>query len=280
VSEARVIEPRVPGVGQRLRELWDYKRLIGFSGRRMLEKRYLRTWIGWPWIPLRPILDVGARALLFGGLLGVPSEGIPYPVFLLVGLGAWQLFERTAYWAIRSLELNRGILRRIYVPRLTMVLGAIVPSGVEYLVYCLLTAVVVCAYWIGDGQLYLAAGPETLLALGGLVLLISLALAVGMVLSVYAVQARDVRFAFGYVIGFWLFLTPVLYPLTAVPEIFQVLVEFNPVTAPIEMVKLGLLGVGEVTTRSLITTAVVLVVGGAAALWFFNAAESRTLDGL
>ncbi|MBA2504888.1 MAG: ABC transporter permease [Thermoleophilaceae bacterium] len=275
---SRVISPRPPGVFERLRELWTYRRLIRFFGRRALEKRYLRTWIGWPWIPLRPVLEVGSRALLFGGLLGVPSQGIPYPIFLLVGMAAWELFDRTAFWAMRSLDINKSILRRIYVPRLTVVAGAIVPSGIEYLIYGVITAIIMLVYWLGDGVLYAVAGPQTLVALAGLALLIAMAYGIGMVLSVYAAQARDVRFIYGYIMGFWLFLTPVLYPLSAIPPFFQTLADVNPMTAPIVMVKYGFLGIGEVTTTSLIATFVAIAVFLGGGLRFFNAAETRTLD--
>lgn len=267
-------------MAERVREFWRARRLVPYFGRRSLEKRYRRTWIGWPWIPLRPVLDVGSRALLFGGLLGVPSQGIPYPIFLLVGMAAWQLFDRTAYWAMRGLEINKGLLRRLYVPRLTVVAGAIVPSGAEFLVYLAITTIVMGGYWIGDGTLYLTGGTNLLLAPAGIALLLALAYALGLFLSVYAAQARDVRFLFNYFMGFWLFLTPILYPLSAIPEYFQTLAQFNPLTAPIEMVKLGILGVGDVTVDAVATTLVFLAVVGGGGLRFFNSAEERTLDSL
>lgn len=94
-----------------------------------IERRYRRTWLGWLWIPLRPGIDIASRVLLFGGFLGVASGDRPYFMFFIVGAAAWQVFMTTAQWATRALEINKAVLQRSGIPRLTATLGAIGPGS-------------------------------------------------------------------------------------------------------------------------------------------------------
>lgn len=275
-----ILEPRHTGVGEQLRELWRSRRLIAFFGRRYIEKRYVRTWLGWLWLPLRPTLAVASRVLIFGGLLGIPSDGVPYLLFFLVGLAAWHLFAECAYWATRSIELNRGPLGRMYIPRLTTLVAAVAPGLLDYVIYGGLTLAALLYYAASDGVLYLELGLGLLAAGAGLVLIVLLGLSVGLWTSVYAVQARDVRFGLSYFLSFWFFLTPVIYPLSTVPEGYRSALAFNPMTAPIELVKGGVLGQGEASALALaVTLGTILVVGGLG-LVFFGRSEARALDSL
>ena len=282
VPRLRVIEPRARGPLARARELWEYRWLIGYFGRRYLEKRYSRTWLGLLWIPIRPLLDVGLRVLLFGGLLGVSSGHRPYFIFFVVGMSAWELFERTAYWATRSLELSRSILRQFFVPRLTALVGAVVPGGVDFLFYGALTAVAASYYRISRGAFYLDLTPDAswLGVLAGLLLLVLFALGIGLWTSVFVARARDIRFGFSYAMGFWFLVTPVIYPISAIPSQYRVIARANPVTGPVEMVKHGMLGTAGADTFSiavsLMTIAAVLVSG----LWFFGRSESAAVEQL
>jgi lipopolysaccharide transport system permease protein len=277
----RAIEARQPGLWERVREFWAYRSLLTFFGRRYVQKMYIRTWLGWLWLPLRPLLSVGARVLVFGGVLKIPSDGLPYLLFFLVGMSAWELFASTTFWATRSIELNRGILRRIYVPRLTALVAAIAPSSVNYGIYLCIVAVAVAGYWLADGVMYVDFEMDLLVALLGLLLMLLLALGIGLWTSVYAAQARDVRFGLGYVLSFWFFLTPVIYPVSAVPDSYRAMVYANPMTAPIEMVKYGILGTSwDVPDKALVVTGVSVLLVGMSGLWFFSRSEAAALDSL
>src|SRR4051794_17965008 len=95
-SDVIVIEPRGLSLPERAREVWQRRALIPFFWKRSLERRYLRTWLGWVWLPLRPAVETASRVFVFGGVLSVPTQhGIPYLVFFLAGQSAWGLFEET-----------------------------------------------------------------------------------------------------------------------------------------------------------------------------------------
>ena len=253
-----------------------------FFSRRFLEKRYQRTWLGWIWLPLRPTLDISIRVLLFAGLLKVRSgSDVPYFLFFLVGMSAFRFFEHAAYMSTRGIELNRGILRRVYVPRLTVVAAGIAPGVVEYALYGCITVVALAYYRVVDGRFYLNLGVQTLLWPAGLVLIVLMVFSVALWTSPLAPQARDVRFGLRYILGLWSFITPVIYPLSAVPPSYRRLVELNPMTAPVQMVKYGFFGVGDkVLLTSLAATGVWLVIVGFGGFVFFSRAESIALDSL
>lgn len=276
--QVRVIEPRRPGLRFRLGELWRYRGLIVYFGRRFLEKRYIRTWLGWVWIPLRPMLNVAARVFVFGEILQIPSEGVPYLIFFIVGMAAWELFDETLFWSARSLEMNRGIIRKIYVPRLTMLFGSASLGLAFFAVYVVMTGAAIGYYYLTDGVVYFEVGVRLLLALGGIGLILLLAWSFGLWLSVIGAQARDVRFSLRFFTGFWFFLTPVIYPISEIPDQYRFLASINPVTAPIEMIKNGVLGIGQVPPGALVVTfATILVVGGIG--WvFFERSEAAAVD--
>lgn len=262
-----------------LRELWAHRRQLAFFGRRLIEKRYVRTWLGMLWIPLRPALDIATRTLLFGGLLAVSSEGLPYMVFFSVGMAAWMMLESSALWATRSLEVNRGVLRRIDVPRLVPLVSAVAPALLEFGLYLAVAAIAVVYYRIADGTTYVQspAGADGLLALGGLATLALLGLGIGLWTSPFVAQARDIRFGFGYVTGIWLFLTPVIYPIDSIPEKYRPLAEHNPATAPVEAFKHALLGTPAPSVTSWTVSLATMAVLVASGSWFFARREREVL---
>jgi lipopolysaccharide transport system permease protein len=279
--QAFVVEPRRPGVAERLRELRQSRALFSFFARRALEKIYARTVLGWGWLLARPLIDVGTRALIFGGLLGAPSGGIPYFLFFLAGMTIWSLFERTTWWATRGIELNRGLLRKIYVPRLVLPLASASPAIVEFAVYLGMLVLALGFFVLHDGHLYLSTGPQLLAAVAAVALALGLALGISLWTSVLAARARDVRFTLQYALGFWFFLTPVIYPLSAVPDKFKTLAAVNPMSAIVELFRYGLLGAGgEVTALGLAISIGSVVVIGAGGLVFFARHEAAAVESM
>ncbi len=278
--EVRVIEPRPVGIVHRLPEFWRYRRLVFYFGRQMIEKLYRRTWLGAAWIPLRPVITVASSTLVFGGLLGVSSGTVPYALFFLFTTAVWDLFAYTLQWGTRSLDLGKRVLRRMYVPRLTVLVGSLMISFTYFAIYAVLAVIGVGYYLIVDGTFYLQIGMETLLVPVAIVLLLLMALGVACFTSPYAMLARDVRFGVAYVLGFWMLLSPVVYPLSHVPDSYRILMEINPVTAPLEMFRIGVFGEGQVPTLALISSLTITTVTSIGGLIFFARREEQSLDGV
>ena len=271
-----VIEPRGEALTTRLREVWRYRRLLRFFAAKSMAKLYKRTILGAAWIFIRPLFPLAVNTLVFGGVLGVGSNGVPYFLFVSCGSTLWDLFSQAVTWGTRSLELNRGFMTRIYVPRLILPIATVTPAYVNLAINLGVFAGGVVYYRVTTGVLYWTPW-NTGSAVLGLLLASLLALGITLWTSVPGMQARDVRFTIGYVLGFWLFLTPVLYPLN-VSSKYGWLLALNPMVAPVNAFKHGLLGIGAVPLRdwliSAVETAIVLVSG----LSFFARAEADAAD--
>jgi lipopolysaccharide transport system permease protein len=275
-----VVEPRPDGLVRRGGEVWRYRRLLPYFGKQALGRLYFRTKLGWLWVPIRPILEVGTRALVFGSLLKAPSNGLPYFLFFVVGTTGWTLFSRALWWMTRSVEVNRKIVRKLYFPRLLMPLGSLIAAFIEFGIYIALCAVAVLYYVLTDGQTYLSFGVNTLLLVAACVVMLAFAIGIGLVTAVLGSHGRDTRFTLAYVLNFWFLLTPIIYPLSSLEGGFRTAAELNPMTAPIEMFRMGVFDIGELPSlalcSSLGSTLVVLAFGS----WFFSRSEASATDAL
>jgi lipopolysaccharide transport system permease protein len=277
-SATWVIEPRQAGLGARTREIWQYRRLIRFFAARAVEKLYRRTILGVAWIVIRPLFPLLVKTLIFGGLLEVASEGVPYFLFLVVGSTAWDLFAQSVTWATRSLEINRSFLSRIYVPRIILPVSMTAIPLVNFGIHLAVFAAALIWYRVQDGVWYVSGGLQALWMIPAALLALALALAISLWTSVPALIARDVRFTVGYVLGFWVYLTPVFYPLSSVSPRWQPVMALNPMATVAEMFKFGALGIGTVNPTHIATSVAVCLVVAASGVWYFMRAEATAAD--
>ncbi len=278
--EVRVIQARQPGPLARLRELWQSRRLVVWFGRTFTERLYANTALGWWWVPLRPLLGIVPRALIFGGVLNAPSNGTPYLLFFLVGLGAWNVIDRAWYMGTRSLQMSAKYLNSMYLPRLVPVFAAAAPGLVELVLYAAF-AVLAVAYMttFDDGWPLDLAADAVLLLPAAIVLIVAVGISLSLWTAVLGTHLRDTRWTVRAVLGVWMLLTPVIYPLSAVPDGYRTAAELNPLTAPMEMIRTALFGVGDVTSLAVgVTIGFVAVVGALGLVWF-GRAEATALDG-
>ena len=271
-----VIEPRRDALTARLREVWRYRRLLRFFAAKSLSKLYKRTVLGAAWIFIRPLFPLVVNTIVFGSVLGVGSNGVPYFLFIICGNALWDLFSQAVSWGTRSLELNRGFMTRIYCPRLILPMATVTPAYVNFAINLAVLAVALAYYRFTAGVLYWT--PWNMgWALLSIVLASGLALGMALWTSVPAMQARDVRFTIGYVLGFWLFLTPVLYPLNVSAK-YAWLLALNPMVAPVNGFKYGMLGISSVSAREWIICATETVIVLVSGLWFFGRMETDAAD--
>jgi lipopolysaccharide transport system permease protein len=270
-----VIAPPAPGLGRYFAEIWRQRAAFGYFIRQYLHKRVGRTFLGYLWIFLPVLIPLFMGSLVFGGILGVGIPGVPYFLYFIVALSSWSLFAMTAYWATRSLEIMRSEIRRLYVPRLIPLVSAMTLPLITLLIYMAVLACATGFYLIERGEFYLEVRPATLLVPVAVAMLLVFALACGLWFSPLAPRARDVRRLAGYVLGVWYFLTPVVYPIGEIPAGWRFLASLNPITAPVELYKQGLIGTGEVTSLGLGVYFGALVVVSVVGLRIFLPKERR-----
>lgn len=279
-TAATIIEPRPRGAFAAITEAWRHRSLVSFWGRRFVQKTYRRTVLGPIWIVLRPAIDVLSRLFIFGTILGITTGEVPYLLVLLVASSVWELFAATTYWATRALELNRRFLRRLYAPQLTMLIGALWPAMLNFVIYLAITLLAALGFLLSDGTWYPSFGLELILASAGCLLAVALALSLGLWLSVWGARARDIRFALGYVLNLWLFVTPVMYPLSRVPDGLRPILELNPMVAPVELTKAGLLGTPQPSATAMVSTVLAIALIGGFGLRFFGRQEAALVERL
>ncbi len=273
-ARVSVIECRRPGIWAALVELWRYRRFTAFFGRRLLSKRYSRTWLGLLWLPLRPLLNVVTKLLVFGGLVGITAGKTPYPIFFVMATAAWGLFAECALWSTRSLDINRGLLREVHIPRLVVIVSAIVPGLVEFAIAIAIAAAGLLYYLVRADVFYLELTLWSPLAIGAALLLVALlGLGVRLITASVAARARDVRFGVAYALSFAYFLTPVIYPFERIPDQYKPIAELNPVTGALELFKLGMFPNEEVSPKAVAVTVAAVLALWIPGLWLFQRRE-------
>ena len=235
-------EPKRQGPIATAIEVWQYRRFINFLGAKSFRKLYARTILGWTWVLVTPLLPIFLNLFVFGALIGLTSEGIPYFLFLTIGNLAWDFFGSALMWSTRGLEMHRKVIDRVYVPRVILPIATMTPAVFNFLINFTVTVFVVLYYWIKDGTPYLSLGLNTLWAVPALAMIVSLALGISMFTSVWGETARDARFTLGNIVQLWFLATPVLYPTSQVPLQYQKWLVLNPMASFVEAFKYGFFG--------------------------------------
>jgi lipopolysaccharide transport system permease protein len=277
VSVRWEVSPRYPGTIATLAEVWQYRRLLGFIGDRALRRMYRRTVLGWLWLVINPLFPIALRAVIFGGLLGVGSNGLPYFLFLLAGTVVWDVFATSLMWGTRALEMNRDLTDQIYYPRAILPFGNMTPALLNLALKAAVFVAAVIYYTLRDDRVYLRGDLALLWAGAALVLAFFFALAISFFTSIWGETARDIRFGLGQLLSVWYLLTPVLYPLSQVPEAQRGWMLLNPLAIIVETFKWGLFGVGDFYRDEFLVTAAAVLILLCAGMTYFARAEARTI---
>ena len=248
-----VIEPGKRWAPINLGELWRYRELLYFLTWRDVKVRYKQTLLGAAWAILQPLLTMLIFTLLFGRFAGIPSGGVPYPVFAYAGLLIWTFFSNSVINSGNSLTGNANLITKVYFPRI-LIPTAAVAAGLVDLALAFIVQIGLMVYYRVPLTTSLAmvpvlVGMATLLALG-----------VGTWLSGLNVKYRDIRYAIPFLIQIWMFVSPIIYPLNMLPAKWQWLLAINPLTGIVHNFRVALLGHGSFDWRLLgISLAVTLV---------------------
>ena len=277
MTERWQVSPRYPGVAATMVEVWQHRGLLRFVGDRALRKMYRRTVLGWLWLFINPLFPLALRALVFGALLGVGSDGLPYFLFLLAGTVVWEVFSTSLMWGTRALEMNRDLYGQVYHPRAILPFGNMTPSFLNLALKVAIFALALAYYTVRDGRAYLRGDWALLLAVGALLLSLLFALALSFFTSIWGERTRDMRFALGGLMGVWYLLTPVMYPLSQVPAEYRGWMLLNPLAIIVETFKWALFGVGEFYGTALVGTAAGVFLLLLAGLTYFTRREARVV---
>lgn len=231
-----VIKPKKGFIGIDFLELWRYRELLYIFVWRDLKVRYKQTAIGVLWAALQPLLMMALFTFVFGRLAKVPSDGIPYPVFVFAGLLFWNYFSTTVLTASNVLVDQENLIKKVYFPRLMLPLASALTPIVDFCIaFVILLSVMAYYHYIPHlaGLLFLPVA---------LILSFLSASGLGLLLSAVNVKYRDVRYALPFFIQILLYVTPVIYPSTLVSKNFQWVLALNPMTGIINSMRSWLFG--------------------------------------
>jgi lipopolysaccharide transport system permease protein len=268
-SHVTVITPSA-GNAPGLADMWDQRELLYYLALRDVSVRYKQTALGIVWAFLQPVLPAIVFTVFFGNLAKMPSEGIPYTLFSFAGLLPWTFFSSGVSQAATSLVNSTNLFTKVYFPRVFIPLASIVTAGFDALVS---SSVLVAL------MLYFRVPPSPNVLFLPLVIAIAVAFTVGSsaFLSAFAIRYRDVRYIIPFMIQMLLFLCPVAYPASIVPEKWRMLWAINPMVAAVEGFRWSILGT-PLDLRTMlvggITAALVLVLG----VKYFQKVESTFAD--
>ena len=265
-----VIEPPKRWFDVNLRELWDYRELLYFLAWRDVKVRYKQTMLGAAWAVIQPVIAMIVFSIVFGTLAGVPSDDVPYPIFVYAGLLPWQFFASTMNTAANSLVGNRPLVTKIYFPRIFLPSAAVGAPLLDLVISFGVYAGLMVYYQYIPGRLALL--------LPVLILLTAMAsLGASYILAGLTVLYRDFFAIIPFMLQIWMFASPVVYPVSIFPEQYQWLVMLNPMAGIIDAFRAGLLGTPMEWTQLGISAAVAAGLFGFGLL-YFRRLERRFAD--
>jgi homopolymeric O-antigen transport system permease protein len=252
-------------------ELWQARELVYFFVWRDVKVRYKQTAIGAAWAVLQPLLAMLVFTLFFGKLAHIPSEGLPYQVFVYAGLLPWMYFAASLQNATNTIVENQRIITKVYFPRLVLPLSAVLSGLVDFAISFSIFAVMMAYYHIRPGLQILWLPAFLLLA-------VLTALGVGLWLSALNAIYRDVRYVLPFLVQLWLFASPVIYPPSLMSEKWRWLFGLNPMAGVIEGFRWSLAGRGDPPGRLILVSSGIVIVILLTGLAYFQKMETVMAD--
>jgi lipopolysaccharide transport system permease protein len=265
------IEPSRGWVSLKLHELWEYRELLYFLMWRDVKVRYKQTILGAAWAIIQPFFTMVVFSLFFGRLAGIPSDGVPYPIFSFAALVPWTFFANGLNQSSNSLVSSAGLITKVYFPRLAVPVATVFSGVVDFgLAFLVLLGM----------MLYYGVVPT----INGLwiplffLLALTTSLGVGLWLSAMNVKFRDVRYTVPFLTQLWMFSTPIAYPSSLLSEPWRTLYGLNPMVGVVEGFRWALLGTDTAPGPIIIASslmALAILVGG---LFYFRRMEKTFAD--
>ncbi|MEN6299051.1 MAG: ABC transporter permease [Anaerolineaceae bacterium] len=249
------------------REVWEARDLLFFLVERDLKTRFQQTFIGVFWIALQPIIQVLIFYLILGILVKVPTGDIPYPLFFLSGFVAWQLFSQIVNSSAFSMTSNIGVITKSYFPRLVLPLSSTISSLIDFVVSFIILIILMRL------NNYPITIRFTLIPVL-LILTMLFSSGVGLLFGALMVTFRDVKNLLGFILMIWMYMTPIMYPISLVPQEYQIYLSLNPLTSLVESFRWVFLKTGTLPPVSHFLVSFIMMV----IIWLLGAIYFRNME--
>ena len=271
-----IVRPKSGLLDFNLKEILHYKFLMYLFVRRDFVSQYKQTILGPLWLVIQPLFTTGIYTIIFGSLAKIPTDGLPQPVFYMAGITLWNYFSSCVGGTSSVLVSNSGIFGKVYFPRLTVPVTAVITKLYTFSVQLVLFLILMGVYMLKGANvhpnLFILCLP-VLLAHAAL-----LGMAIGLWSSAVTIKYRDLSYLIGYGMSLLMWATPIVYPLSFVPDKYRWLIYLNPAAPIVEVFRYGFTGAGGFPAASyalsLCVTAIILFTG----LIVFHQAEQTFID--
>ncbi|MBE0593474.1 MAG: ABC transporter permease [Gemmatimonadales bacterium] len=254
-----------------LAELWRARESIRILALRDIKVRYKQTVLGVAWAIIQPLLTMIVFTVIFDRLAKVPSDGVPYPLFTFAALLLWQLYSGSVSVAASSLVSNAGLVTKVYIPRLVLPIYGVLPALVDFCVALGLLFLLMLYYDVEPGISFLLLPLLVLLTVAS-------ALSVGVWFASLNVKYRDVRYVVPFMLQLLMFLSPVVYTSSLVPDKWKLVYYLNPMAGIIDTFRWALLGQPDFPFIGISLAIGVTLLAGLLGLWHFQRTESELAD--
>jgi lipopolysaccharide transport system permease protein len=265
------IAPRRGWLALDLAELWTYRELLYFLVWRDIKVRYKQTVIGAAWAFLQPLMTMLVFSLFFGKLAKIPSQGLPYPIFYYCALLPWMYFSTAMQGATSIVVDHQRVITKIYFPRVVLPIAAVLSGLLDFAISFVALLGMMVYYHMTPTSAVIWLPAFTLLA-------ILTALGVGLWLSALNALYRDVRYVVPFLVQFWMFASPVVYPSSLVPEKWRLLYGLNPMAGVIEGFRWALTGHGQPPGIMLAASSAAVILLVLSGLVYYHAVEGTMAD--
>lgn len=260
-----------------LKEVWRYRDLIWLFTKRSFVVTYKQTILGPMWILLNPLLTSLIYTFVFGGIAGMSTDGIPQILFYLSGNAIWGFFASCVNKNANTFRANAGIFGKVYFPRLTIPISNVLSDVIRFGIQMMLVILFLIYYMI-QGEV----APKWELWVLIPIILVHLGImgmGIGILISSLTTKYRDLFFLVGFGVQLWMYATPIVYPLSQVEDgIIKTILLINPVTAPIEVFRLAVLGRGTIIYTYYIVSVIIALVVAVLGIMVFNKVERTFMD--
>lgn len=271
-----VIKPKTSLLHLNLGDLWEYRDLVRMFIHRDFVTFYKQTILGPLWFIIQPLFTSGMFTLIFGRVANISTDEIPHMLFYISGVINWSYFSECLTKTADTFAGNAGVFGKIYFPRLTVPVANIITNMLRYLIQYIIFLVIYFIFMVNNAPI----SPNWMILLTPLILVYMAILSLGYGLWISAVTAkyRDLKFALPFLVQLWMYATPIVYPLSLIPDKFKLLMVLNPMVPAVEIFRKAYLGAGTVnlfhTGLSLALTFVILFTG----IIVFNKTEKTFMD--
>lgn len=271
-----IIRPTHPWFAFHFRELWQYRDLISLFVRRDFVARYKQTILGPIWFFIAPLCTTVVFTIVFGKIAKIPTDGVPPFLFYLAGTVCWQYFSECLTMTSNTFVANAGIFGKVYFPRLTAPVSVVISSLIKFVIQFVLFLGFFGFYWTKGADIH----PTKALVMLPLLLaqMAILGLGFGVLISSLTTKYRDLTVIVGFGVQLWMYATPVVYPLSQIPERYRAVFALNPMTSVVESFRAGFFGNGclkpEYYLLGIVVTCVVFFLG----VILFSRVEKTFMD--